>query len=723
MKKVTLILMGILMSLLSFGNEITGIVSSDGELVAFANVVIKGTNIGSATDINGFFRLTNVSKGKQELEVSALGYKKFKQKIFVSELNEKLKIELKKSSYNLDQVVVTGTMKESFVRMSPVKVEVITQQFLQKVPTTNVMEVIENVNGVQKQINCGVCATNDIHINGMEGPYTLVLIDGMPIMSSLSTVYGLNGIPTSLIKQMEIIKGPSSTLYGTEAVAGVINIITKNPEDVSLLELDLQANSHQEKNLDFAIAPKMKNVSMLFSGNLHDMQNFVDENNDNFTDIPFSERLSLFNRWSFKRKDGKKTEFSAKYYNENRFGGVENWTEELRGDSVVYGESIYTERVELGATYQLPFSEDIRIDASYNYHHQDSYYGTTKYEAWQQTYFANLVWNKQISDNHDLLMGYSHRYQTFLDSSLAFVDDKKFIPALFIQDEYKSGHNFSVLSGLRIDHHKNHGLIYSPRLSLKWVPDTYTTFRLNAGTGFRLVNLFTEDHAFLTGAREVEVVEDLNPEESYNINLSMNHVFSLGNSSGTFDADLFYTYFTNKIVPDYETDANKIFYANLDGISVSRGLSLNLQQNFEVPLSFSLGATFLDVYSMNDDVKEEELFVPEFSGVFSLNYTLEKHKAKLDWTGKVTGPMNLPTYPEPFSREEVSPWFASHNLQLTKTFTSSIEAYFGVKNLLDYTQDTPLVDWKHPFGDNFDTAYAYGPLQGRRYVIGLRYRL
>ena len=120
-------------------------------------------------------------------------------------------------------------MKETFLSASPVKVDVVTQKFLKKIATANVMEVIENVNGVQKQINCGVCGTNDIHINGMEGPYTLVLINGMPVMSSLSTVYGLNGIPTSLIKQIEIIKGPSSTLYGTEAVAGVINILTKDP--------------------------------------------------------------------------------------------------------------------------------------------------------------------------------------------------------------------------------------------------------------------------------------------------------------------------------------------------------------------------------------------------------------------------------------------------------------------------------------------------------------
>ena len=156
------------------------------------------------------------------------------------------------SSVQLEQVIVTASMKESFLHASPVKVEVLTQKFLQKVASANVMEVIDNINGVQNQINCVVCGTNDIHINGMEGPYTLVLIDGMPIMSSLSTVYGLNGIPTSLIKQIEVIKGPSSTLYGSEAVAGVINIITKKANDAPLVELASFYLSFK-KNMDFSL--------------------------------------------------------------------------------------------------------------------------------------------------------------------------------------------------------------------------------------------------------------------------------------------------------------------------------------------------------------------------------------------------------------------------------------------------------------------------------------
>ena len=122
-------------------------------------------------------------------------------------------------------------------------VEIYSQKFFQKNPTPSVFEAIAMVNGVQPQLNCSVCNTGDIHINGLEGPYTMILIDGMPIVSSLSTVYGLSGIPNSIIERIEVVKGPASSLYGSEAMGGVINIITKNtltaPKSVSYTHLTL----------------------------------------------------------------------------------------------------------------------------------------------------------------------------------------------------------------------------------------------------------------------------------------------------------------------------------------------------------------------------------------------------------------------------------------------------------------------------------------------------
>jgi len=708
--------------------EVQGRVTSQGKGVPFATVGILKNNITATTDYNGAFILSNVPEGENEIMVALVGFEKFTQKLNVSgPFVKPVELKIKPSSIGLGEVVITGTMKETFVSQSPVKIEVITAQFLQKNPTNNIMEALQTVNGVQEQINCGVCSTSDIHINGMEGPYTLVLIDGMPIMSALSTVYGLNGIPTSMIERIEIIKGPSSTLYGTEAVAGVINVITKKPENLSTVGLNSFVTTHGESNIDFSISPKTEKYSVMVGGNYYNMKNFIDLNNDNFSDVTLSNRLSLFNKWSLHRTNNKKFDIGLKYYYEDRFGGESDWNKAFRGSDSVYGESIYTRRAEVISSYELPVKERIRFDFSYNHHNQNSFYGSTPYMATQSTLYNNFIWDKRINGRNDLISGLTFRYNAYDDNTPATLSsDKIIIPGVFAQNEFSVTDAISLLSGLRYDYHKKHGGIFSPRINVKWKPWTYTTFRINSGTGFRVVNLFTEEHAALTGARTVVVNEALKPEKSYNTNVNVNHIFNMGESVSTIDLDGFYTYFTNKIIPDYDTDENLIIYGNLNGHSVSRGISFSYSQTFKKPLKVSAGGTYLDVFSVYESaegkkITEPQLFVSRFSGVFAFGYTFKKIATSIDYTGKVVGPMDLPFFDAPFTRDVKSDWFSLQNVQITHKMKQGFEVYLGAKNILNYTQPSPLINPAQPFSDTFDTSYAYGPLQGRRFFLGFRY--
>lgn len=298
------------------------ITGSDGEPVAFANIGIPATSTGTYSDEQGRFRL-KVENANTELEISAIGY--FRLTIPVQELPgypQQVSIQLKESQLELNQVVVTGSMKQTFLKESPVKVEVLTSNFLKKTPSNNIVEAIQTVNGVQEQVNCGVCLTNEIRINGMAGPYTLLMIDGMPIMSSLASVYGFNGIPTALVDRIEIIKGPSSTLYGTEAVGGVINILTKSPQFSPKLFVNSFLSSHLEWNLDLASSIRVnERVDMSLGLNTYYNQYRLDANGDNFTDMPLNKRLSLYNKWVIRRDDFAPTSLAFRFYHEDRFGG------------------------------------------------------------------------------------------------------------------------------------------------------------------------------------------------------------------------------------------------------------------------------------------------------------------------------------------------------------------------------------------------------------------
>lgn len=170
--------------------------------------------------------------------------------IFSTFTYSQTKDTLSNNSEMMNDVVISGTLKPVKRLESPVPVEIYTPVFLKKNPTSNVFEALQNVNGVRPQLNCNICNTGDIHINGLEGPYTMVTIDGMPIVSALSTVYGLSGIPNSLIDRIEVVKGPASSLYGSEAVGGLINIITKKPLNAPLFSADIFSTSWLENNVD-----------------------------------------------------------------------------------------------------------------------------------------------------------------------------------------------------------------------------------------------------------------------------------------------------------------------------------------------------------------------------------------------------------------------------------------------------------------------------------------
>lgn len=711
-------------------NTIQGVVKSEGNPVAYAKVVLFPIEKGVITDEEGRFQFEKIDTGLYELRVTSVGFEDYKMSLNVQQDFDPIQIEME-DRLELNKVVVTGTMRETSISRSPVKIQVLTQNFFRASPVNSVIEALETVNGVQEQVNCGVCGTNDIHINGMEGPYTLVLIDGMPIVSGLSSQYGFNGIPTSIIDRVEIVKGPSSTLYGTEAVGGVINIITKSPENTPLIDIETNYNSHKELRSNFSFSPKIgKRVYTSLSGDYYFNELKLDDNSDGFTDIPLNNRISLFNKWQINnRKDEVAFTVAARYYNEDRYGGALDWTKDFRGSDSVYGENIKTERLEVIGSYILPVkNRNLKLDFSANSHHQDSWYGDVSYRARQQVFFSNLIWTNKIGKRHYLLTGLTNRYNVYQDNTPSNTDEANYIPGIFVQDEIDITDNLKFLGGARLDYHAEHGLIFSPRISLKQDFGSFTALRFNYGTGFRQVHLFTEDHAFVTGSRDVVILEELRPERSHNVTLNFNHTYTvLG--FGNLDIDIFYTYFQNKIIPDYEQDPNLIVYENLDGYGTSRGASIAINHSFKIPLRTRLGVTFMDVYEMTEGdngslEKVEQLFAPQISGTFGLTYDWKKAGLSFNWIGKLNGPMHLPTYAQEFERPEISPWFTVQHVQLAKLFKQiDMEVYAGVKNIFNYTQTSPLIDPGNPFGDNFDTSYAYGPLQQRRIFIGLRWKM
>ena len=361
-----------------------------------------------------------------------------------------------------------------------------------------------------------------------------------------------------------------------------------------------------------------------------------------------------------------------------------------------------------------------------------------------------LVLNKK----HDILSGIAYRYIYYDDNTPATASFDSVLsinkasithlPGVFVQDEITFNQKNKLLVGARWDVNSIHGNIFSPRLNYKWnSKDKKNIVRFSLGNGYRVANVFTEDHAALTGARKVEFVDELAPETSWNGNI--NYVKKIIASDKLYigiDATAFYTYFDNRIIADYETDPNKIIYGNLDGFAESKGVSLNVDVAFTNGLKIIAGTTVMDVSYQENGSKQQQILTEKISGVWSVSYEFASIGLSVDYTGNIYGPMRLPVLGELDDREATSPWWSIQNIQLTKKIKTFWEIYGGVKNILNYTPPANSIarafdpfDKQVTFDANgqatatpnnpnaltFDPSYVFAPNQGIRSFLGVRY--
>ena len=718
---------------------VKGRVFSGGAPLEAANVYLNATAVGVTTNQKGAFSISTDARSAA-LTISYIGYKT--KTIVISNGKYDLGIIELVPYDSLEEIVISGTLKQISKLDSPVPVEVYGKAFFSANPTASVFEALENVNGIRPQLNCNVCNTGDIHINGQEGSYTMVLIDGLPIVSGLSTVYGLSGIPQSLIERVEIVKGPASTLYGSEAIGGVINLITKLPENSPAFSIDTFFSGWGEANTDLGYKYRLSARSYGLLGiNYYNYSNPIDNNGDGFTDLTLQDRLSIFNKFRF----GDNLSVATRFVYEDRWGGQMNWAPKYRGGDQVYGESIYTARIEAFGKYQ--FNSNLSLQFSFNDHNQNSVYGTTLFNAKQSIGFGQMIWNKTLSKN-DLLIGLAYRYTYYDDDTSAVYNNNAgvtHLPGVFVQNETKIDAYNTLLLGLRYDHNSIHGNILTPRINYKINNlDKSAIFRLSAGTGYRVAQVFTEDHAALTGAREVVFVDELAPEKSRNINL--NYVKTFYFKQGViFDIDLslFHTVFSNKIIPDYDTNPNKIIYDNLDGSSISTGASLNANLVNQNGVRINLGATYIDTYAKAAGVKTRPYLTERFQGVWKIEKKWYPSNLTFDLTGTTTGPLKLPTLSALDPRPSMSETFTIVNIQLTKNWGGAFETFGGVKNMLNFTppansisrafdpfdkqvtfdgSGNVLQTANNPYALTFDPSYVYASNQGIRFFVGVRWK-
>jgi len=348
--------------------------------------------------------------------------------------------------------------------------------------------------------------------------------------------------------------------------------------------------------------------------------------------------------------------------------------------------------------------------------------------------------------NHNLLFGATFRYTSYDDNTPATTKKEiTSLPGVFIQDEWNLGKSQILLSGIRYDKNSIYGDILTPRLNYKWASkDENSIFRIGFGTGYRVVNVFTEDHAALTGARDVIFSEEILPEKSWNININWNQkIYSKYGAIFDFDLSVFNTVFSNRILPDYDANPNQIIYGNLDGKSITQGVTLNINSVTANGLKINMGATFIDSKIIQDNQTIYPFLTEKVSGNYRISYTIYNPKVTFDLSGTLIGPMKLPLLGLLDTREPYSPVINIMNFQATFTL-NEIELFTGIKNILDFkpaansiarafdpfdkevtfgNSGQVIATPNNPNGLSFDPSYVYYSNQGRNGFIGIRYHI
>lgn len=710
------------------------------EALAGASVVWAGTSVGTVAGSDGHFAIERPDTSYRLLVALFVGYSPdtiqvTDQQFITFTLNEVT---------NLDEVTISGEKPGVIISNNhAIKTEQITQTELAKSSCCDLAGCFETQTTVQPQTTNVLTNAKELRILGLSGVYNQVLIDGFPMIQGLSYTYGISGIPGTLVDNIYVAKGANSVLQGYESISGQINVETIKPDEADRLLLNAYINSFAEKHVNAHYSFMKNKWSNLTAFHMVQPAVVTDRDKDRFMDLPLLTRYMLFNKWYYGDENarGLSTKIGFRFLNEERTGGQTfYYPESHRGSTAIYGQQVQINHPELWTktNYRFNNRRNVVFYASAFHQQQRSYFGSTRYRANQTNAYGNLQYEWEYGE-HGLKTGLSFRYldlredigfsDTFLHRTYDGIHHRtEYIPGVFAENTmHFFNDRFTWVAGLRSDRHNRFGNRLTPRTLIKVDVTSKTVLRANFGTGWRTVNLFSENINLLASSRNILIAEDLKPERAMNYGFSATHKFEAGKKdiSGFLSADLYRTVFQNQIFPDYYSNPTLAIIQNFTDQSISNGIQVELFLKFMQVFEVKTGYNFLDVYRKVSGVKQTLPFNPRHRILATFSYKPLSDKFHLDANLHWYGQQHLPSTsgnPEALRRPSFSKPYTVVNAQFTYAF-KRFEIYTGCENIFDFRQLQPILDWQNPFSPYFDTSSVWGPTRGREFYLGLRYKL
>jgi len=695
-----------------------------------ANVYWEGTTIGVATDEQGYYSIPEPASYPAIMVVSFVGYQKYSQ---VIKENGHYHILLS-PSVELEEVKVKGKVNTTkFSTVNMMNMQTLSTGELEKAACCNLSESFSTNATVDVTFTDAVSGAKQIQMLGLDGVYTQITQENMPLIRGISSAYGLSYVPGTWIESIQIIKGAGSVINGFESFAGQINLEYYKPLTAPKLFWNAYTNSEGKVENNLLFAKKEGNWKSNLFTHVSYFDIDVDKNEDGFLDIPKTKQVNVLNRWEYEGNTNYHISLTARGLVEDRVGGAKEDT--LNSYEVNIQNKLFEVATKTGMKLPNSPGKSMGLQTSFRRHNQTAIFGNNDYKGLQESAYLNLIRQTYIgNNNHKLKYGasyYADRYTESFSGNIKnpFIDSVRvdLMTGLFSEYSYNWGESFNLTAGMRADYYNNtEQFNYLPRLNMKYNPTENTAVRLSAGKAFRIANVLVENASFLASMRDI-TIEDLSPEIAWNYGVNITHSFRLFGRDGTLNADAYKTEFENQIVVDIETPGELSFY-NLVGVSYATSMQLDLAYELYDQLDVKVAYKINDVKTTFSGVDKIAPLTPKYRALFNMAYATNFDKWVFDVTANYIGESRIPDHYEMINEtlmlvsDKNSDPFYLFNAQVTKKFRK-FDVYVGGENFSNVKQDKPILMADNPNSPHFDASLIYAPINGRMIYAGLRYKI
>lgn len=750
MRKIIFLIFGIYIVLVNFSfaqNNLNGLVyeltnTNEKKPIYGANIFWLNTSIGTSTDTNGQFSIRKLNNNNT-LIISHTAY--HSDTIKITPEQNFVEIKLKTKVYETENIDVSVNRPTTEIDFLAAKhIIKISNRELTKAACCNLSESFETNAAIDVSFTDAITGIKQIEMLGLSGIYTQTTIENLPFLRGLLSNIGLTYIPGSWINSINISKGIGSVANGYESITGQIDLDLVKPFAEEQKPLFINLFGDYDRRFESNINYRLKLNDDLSSINLFHFssrKHKTDLNKDNFIDMPTFDFLNLMQRWQYYSESGLESQIGFQFIDDNKIGGTYNQL--FNPVTSLYNSynfeskskliSIYTKN---GYVFPDEHHKSFGVQLSYNNFSNKSFYGAREYSGKQQNFYFNFLYQSFFEEEiHNFRTGISFIYDEYDEKfqSLSFKRTEK-VPGAFFEYTYSPDPTFSLIAGLRTDYHNHYGLMLTPRLHLRYSPDEDWVFRGAFGKGYKTANILTEYSSAFISNREMNIIANndfgfgLNQEEAYIFGASLTHYFIFNYQMATFTIDYYRTNFINVVIPDLDSDPQKITFSSVKNASYSNSVQADLNIK---PLSFwdfRFSYRFLDVKQLINNDWKERPFTSKHRILLNSGFTIFSNEVSgnkllfditLNWFDKKRIP-STEKNPVEYQTDKQSPAFFILNSQISYFFTKELEFYVGGENLLNFKQENPIISFDDPTSKYFDGSLIWGPVNGVMIYAGLR---